>query len=65
MTQRVIQLRVLEQGLRRNAPPIQTGAAGSIHFHAGYFFAKLSCPNGADVSSRSAADDDEIVFHVW
>ncbi len=57
-----VELGALEQGLGRDAAPVETGAAGALHLDARDFLAELAGANGARVARGAAADDDEVVF---
>ncbi len=59
-----VELRSVQQGLRRNAADVEAGAAeGRILFHHGGLQAELRRANGADITAGAGADDDEIVSH--
>ena len=59
----VIELRIFQQSLGRNAAPVETRSTSAIHFDAGHFFAELSGANGTNVSGWSATNNNEVVGH--
>jgi hypothetical protein len=53
---------MLEQGLRRNAAPDETGAPkGLLFFHDGNRLPQLRGTDGGDVPASSGAHDHDIV----
>ena len=59
----VVELGGLEQGLGRDAAPVEAGATGAVGFDAGDFFTELGGANGGDVAGRAAPNDNQIVGH--
>src|SRR5947207_15841183 len=58
-------MRVLEQRLRRNASPQQTGAAERfLFFDDGDCESQLGGADGGDVPAGTGADHDDVVF-IW
>ena len=57
----VIEVRIFEEGLGRNASPVEAGAAGTFHFNTGHFFSKLTGADGRDITAGASSDNDEIV----
>ena len=52
----------LQQGLGRDAPDVQAGAAqGAAFLDDGRLEAQLRRPDGGDVAARAAADDDQVI----
>jgi hypothetical protein len=56
-----IHVGVLDERLRGNAAPVETGPAGAVVLDAGDFLAELGGADGADIAGGSAADDDKVV----
>ena len=63
VAEELFDLRALEEGLGRDATPVEAGAAGAFHLDADDFFPKLGRANGPDITGRAATNDDEIVVH--
>ncbi len=57
----VEEFRVGDQRLGGNAPPVKAGSAQPIALDAGDLHTELSGPNCRDISSGSAADNQEVV----
>ena len=56
-------VRMLQQGLCRNAAPDQAGAAERLlPLHHGHFQSQLRRPDGRDIPARSRANHDDIEF---
>ena len=58
-----IDLRTLQQGLRRNTAPIQADTARLGLLHEGDLLTELGSPNGGYITARAATDDQNIVLH--
>jgi hypothetical protein len=60
----MIELRISQKRLGRDAAPVETGPAGALFLNAGDLFPKLRRPDRTHIARRSAADNDEIVIHT-
>jgi hypothetical protein len=56
-----VQLGIVEQRLRGDAPPVQADAAELVALDACRLHAELRAANGADVAGGAAANDDKVV----
>src|SRR6185312_1775374 len=61
----LVEVRGLQQRLRRDAADIEAGAAErAALLHAGRLKPKLRRADGADIAAGSAADDDEVELSI-
>ena len=58
----LIELRALQQRLRRNAAPVQARAPSALQLDTRDFFAELPGSNRARIARRTTTNDNEIVF---
>ena len=61
VTDQGIEFGILEQGLGRNAAPVQAGASGAFLLDNSDALAELGGADRANISGGAAADDDEVV----
>ena len=61
-TEEVGDLGAVEEGLARNAAPVEAHAAQAAALDAGDFLAELRGTDGADISGGPAADHDQVVM---
>ena len=59
---RLINFSILEKRLGGDASPVQTGAAGTVHFNHRHLFSELSRANRPHITCRSAAHHDQIII---
>ena len=61
----VVNLGALEQRFGRDATPVEAYAAGLGTLYDSHFLPSLSSADGGYVTARTAADHNDIVFHIF